>query len=75
MTKSRREEYKENYVEGVEEVEKEEKNERARVHNKVISGFQALRQVRAPVAGLNTIDRRVPADLRTDSQVTVPPTP
>ncbi|GFO44490.1 hypothetical protein PoB_007099500 [Plakobranchus ocellatus] len=33
------------------------------VHNKVISGFQALRQARAPVAGLET-DRRVPADLR-----------
>ncbi|GFO39694.1 hypothetical protein PoB_006619900 [Plakobranchus ocellatus] len=88
------------------------------VHNKVISGFQALRQARAPEAGLEpategslqisgwtrkplcyrrspqqcdlrlsgpppgqsagsgarTRDRRVPADIRADSQATVLPT-
>ncbi|GFO47714.1 hypothetical protein PoB_007421900 [Plakobranchus ocellatus] len=44
-------------------------------HNKVISGFQAVRQARVPVAGLEPCDRRVPADLRAESLATVPPTP
>ncbi|GFO15154.1 hypothetical protein PoB_004165900 [Plakobranchus ocellatus] len=35
-----------------EEVLTEEEWEEEPVHNKVISGFQALRQARAPVAGL-----------------------
>ncbi|GFO06105.1 hypothetical protein PoB_003261000 [Plakobranchus ocellatus] len=42
---------------------------------KVISGFQVLRQVRAPVAGDRTCDRGVPTNLRADSLSTVPPTP
>ncbi|GFO02139.1 hypothetical protein PoB_002864400 [Plakobranchus ocellatus] len=40
------------------------------VHNKVITGFQALGQARA-----RTRDRTVPAYLRVDSLVTVPPKP
>ncbi|GFO29707.1 niemann-pick c1 protein [Plakobranchus ocellatus] len=40
------------------------------VHNNVISGF--LRQAEA--SGARTRDRRVPADLRADSQATMPPT-
>ncbi|GFO20432.1 hypothetical protein PoB_004693700 [Plakobranchus ocellatus] len=44
------------------------------VYYKVISGFQALRQVRALVVGLQP-DRRVPADYRAKLLATVPPTP
>ncbi|GFO36921.1 hypothetical protein PoB_006342600 [Plakobranchus ocellatus] len=44
------------------------------VHNKVISGFQALCQARAPVAGLEPATEGS-ADLRADSLATVPPTP
>ncbi|GFO22317.1 hypothetical protein PoB_004882200 [Plakobranchus ocellatus] len=40
----------------------------------MISGFQVLRQARAPVAGTRAHDRRVPADLRADSLATVPRT-
>ncbi|GFO37745.1 hypothetical protein PoB_006425000 [Plakobranchus ocellatus] len=43
------------------------------VHKKVISGFYALRQARALVAGLDP-DRWIPVDLRADSLATVPPT-
>ncbi|GFO11284.1 histone-lysine N-methyltransferase SETMAR [Plakobranchus ocellatus] len=46
-------------------------DELIRFHNTVISGFQALRQGREPVSGL---DRRVPADLRKDSLTTEPST-
>ncbi|GFO24588.1 hypothetical protein PoB_005109300 [Plakobranchus ocellatus] len=42
-----------------------------KIHNNVISGFQALRQARAPVAGLEPATE----DLRADSQATVLPTP
>ncbi|GFO40310.1 hypothetical protein PoB_006681500 [Plakobranchus ocellatus] len=46
------------------------------VHNKVISGFQVLRQARAPVARLEpATERSVLADLRAGSLATVPPTP
>ncbi|GFO01875.1 hypothetical protein PoB_002838000 [Plakobranchus ocellatus] len=45
------------------------------IHNKVISGFKALRQAGTPIAGARTRDRRVPADLRGESPATVPPTP
>ncbi|GFN98825.1 hypothetical protein PoB_002533100 [Plakobranchus ocellatus] len=47
------------------------------VHNKVISGFQVLRQARALMAGLEpaTCNRRIPADIRADLLATVPPTP
>ncbi|GFO21388.1 hypothetical protein PoB_004789300 [Plakobranchus ocellatus] len=44
------------------------------VHNKMISGFQALRQAKMPVAGLEPA-RRIPTDIRADSLATVPPTP
>ncbi|GFO28582.1 hypothetical protein PoB_005508700 [Plakobranchus ocellatus] len=42
------------------------------VHNKVISGFQALRQGANDRAGSH--NRKVPADLTTDLLSTVPPT-
>ncbi|GFN88235.1 hypothetical protein PoB_001474100 [Plakobranchus ocellatus] len=42
------------------------------LHNKVISGFQALRLARAPVEGSDA-RRRDPVDLRADSLATVPP--
>ncbi|GFN95782.1 hypothetical protein PoB_002228800 [Plakobranchus ocellatus] len=43
------------------------------VHNKVISGFQALRQARAPMAGL---EPAIEGSLQSsDSLATVPPTP
>ncbi|GFO29943.1 hypothetical protein PoB_005644800 [Plakobranchus ocellatus] len=45
------------------------------VHNKVFPGFQDLRQVRAPVAGLEPLDGKVPVDLRADSLSTVPSMP
>ncbi|GFN76903.1 B1 bradykinin receptor [Plakobranchus ocellatus] len=38
----------------------------APIHNKVISGFQVLRQARAPVAGLELTTERSLADLRAD---------
>ncbi|GFO48357.1 hypothetical protein PoB_007486200 [Plakobranchus ocellatus] len=41
----------------------------------MISSFQALRQARAPIAGIEPATRRVPADLKTDSLSPVPPTP
>ncbi|GFO34502.1 peroxisome biogenesis factor 2-like [Plakobranchus ocellatus] len=44
-------------------------------HNKVISGFQALRQARAQVARPEPVTEGSPADLRADSLVTVRPTP
>ncbi|GFO19910.1 hypothetical protein PoB_004641500 [Plakobranchus ocellatus] len=40
------------------------------VHNKVISGFRALRR-----AGARTRDRGVPAYLTADTQANLPPTP
>ncbi|GFN77993.1 hypothetical protein PoB_000449900 [Plakobranchus ocellatus] len=39
---------------------------RRSVHNKVISGFQALRQARAPVARLEPTTKRSSGDLRAD---------
>ncbi|GFO31076.1 hypothetical protein PoB_005758100 [Plakobranchus ocellatus] len=58
------------------EEEEEEESEKdlevldeSEIHNKVISGFQALRQ--GAGSGARTRDRRVPADLRADSQATV----
>ncbi|GFO21352.1 hypothetical protein PoB_004785700 [Plakobranchus ocellatus] len=44
-------------------------------HNKVISGFQALRQAGGAGGGCRARDRRVHADLRADSLATVPPMP
>ncbi|GFN84389.1 hypothetical protein PoB_001089500 [Plakobranchus ocellatus] len=44
------------------------------VHNKVISGFYALPSGRGAYGGAGTHERRIPADLRADSQDTVPPT-
>ncbi|GFO23635.1 hypothetical protein PoB_005014000 [Plakobranchus ocellatus] len=41
------------------------------VHIKVISGFQALRQARPPVAGLEPATEGIPVDLRADSPATV----
>ncbi|GFO38815.1 substance-p receptor-like [Plakobranchus ocellatus] len=41
----------------------------------MISGFQALRQARMPVAGLELATEGSPADLRADSLATVPPAP
>ncbi|GFO30877.1 hypothetical protein PoB_005738200 [Plakobranchus ocellatus] len=45
------------------------------VHNKVNSGFEALRQANSRVAGLEPATEGVPADLKTDSLGTVQPTP
>ncbi|GFO38737.1 hypothetical protein PoB_006524200 [Plakobranchus ocellatus] len=44
------------------------------VHNKVISGFQALCQARAPVAGLEPA-KEGSLQISRDSLATVPPTP
>ncbi|GFO09964.1 hypothetical protein PoB_003646900 [Plakobranchus ocellatus] len=44
------------------------------VHNKMISGFQAIRQARDPATGSNP-RQKAPRNLRADSLATVPPTP
>ncbi|GFO43451.1 hypothetical protein PoB_006995600 [Plakobranchus ocellatus] len=45
-------------------------------HNKVISGFQAIGQARAPVAdGARNHEKRIAADLKADALATVLPTP
>ncbi|GFO01305.1 hypothetical protein PoB_002781000 [Plakobranchus ocellatus] len=43
------------------------------VHNKLISGFQALPSGQGADGGARTRNRRVPADLRANSLATVPP--
>ncbi|GFN92357.1 hypothetical protein PoB_001886300 [Plakobranchus ocellatus] len=40
----------------------------------VISGYEALRQAGAPMAGLEPVTEGSPADLRAESLATVPPT-